>query len=827
VPSLSLVVLPESQWQEGTAATLEVVLQGFAVGKAVELSFWEADALDGQLRPQRLLGEVKGKVAASPSTGTPRFTVEPAEPPPPRPKPAAPAAGDAPAPPRRVAFRLLAPERANMSAVPPLYFFDLADDKHEVDEGDWWELIVECKDPALTSPEALVARVRRQLGRDKATYDWHDGHDVAFFNDGSTDAEGSAGAFAEMMKAIAAAQKFVFIADWSFHPLFQPTGRATASLDQTIGAILRDKAKAGVQVAIHTWAHTNAGAADVQNDNADDVLDSLCGGKRPDKLLWRATAHDNTFMTHHQKFVVVDAPGSGRSELMVFFGGLDLTRGRFDWNAHPVSPRDPLSAGFKRSWGTPAAKPAFAADDWYNAELVADSKLPRRFEVKDKAAVSAWELGLPRQPWHDVHAKATGPVAWDFVREFVGRWMRDPSITYDADGDDGTDSLDAIWKLYKDLLKDPDVVQQRDGRTTGDFAMQLCRSQIKSHWGARSLVFPKADDKAAAKHFEFPSKLGSVERSIQEAYLQAIAQADRFIYIETQYLIGSSPHWLGGAASGGMPNRLPEKVVARIAEKVQADEDFHAYFVVPLFAEGDPTGGGGPEIRRNEWETMKYLATSVRDCKKPDGTLVGQDWSRYVSFYFLANWTVKAPPAWLREGSRQDRLIAHERYMVYVHTKLMIVDDRFAFLGSANLNERSLAGDHDSEVGCALWPMRGREDQCQQKLRDLRQRLWQEHFGTLPDGWESPELVPAINAVANKAWDNYKAFRQMDAPAAGHLCGFPAGFDGKGQFAIMHRSRLDMPEKGVAFMPDPDQDLPAWHWTSTGSLLIRRLGFAE
>ena len=35
---------------------------------------------------------------------------------------------------------------------------------------------------------------------------------------------------------------------------------------------------------------------------------------------------------------------------------------------------------------------------------------------------------------------------------------------------------------------------------------------------------------------------------------------------------------------------------------------------------------------------------------------------------------------------------------IYVHSKLMIVDDRVAICGSANINERSQLGNRDSEV---------------------------------------------------------------------------------------------------------------------------------
>ena len=37
--------------------------------------------------------------------------------------------------------------------------------------------------------------------------------------------------------------------------------------------------------------------------------------------------------------------------------------------------------------------------------------------------------------------------------------------------------------------------------------------------------------------------------------------------------------------------------------------------------------------------------------------------------------------------------------ILYIHSKLMIVDDKKVILGSANINDRSLLGERDSEIG--------------------------------------------------------------------------------------------------------------------------------
>lgn len=39
---------------------------------------------------------------------------------------------------------------------------------------------------------------------------------------------------------------------------------------------------------------------------------------------------------------------------------------------------------------------------------------------------------------------------------------------------------------------------------------------------------------------------------------------------------------------------------------------------------------------------------------------------------------------------------------VYVHSKLLIADDRLVIMGSANLNDRSLYGDRDSEIAAII-----------------------------------------------------------------------------------------------------------------------------
>lgn len=54
---------------------------------------------------------------------------------------------------------------------------------------------------------------------------------------------------------------------------------------------------------------------------------------------------------------------------------------------------------------------------------------------------------------------------------------------------------------------------------------------------------------------------------------------------------------------------------------------------------------------------------------------------------------------WLSQAnSRKSR-----RFMIYVHSKGMIVDDEYVILGSANINQRSMEGTRDTEIAMGAY----------------------------------------------------------------------------------------------------------------------------
>lgn len=85
---------------------------------------------------------------------------------------------------------------------------------------------------------------------------------------------------------------------------------------------------------------------------------------------------------------------------------------------------------------------------------------------------------------------------------------------------------------------------------------------------------------------------------------------------------------------------------------------------------------------------------------------------------------------------------------IYVHSKLMIVDDRRVLIGSANLNDRSQVGDRDSEMAILVEDedrveavMNGEPFQASKFAASFRRHLWQQHLGLLPPQVVSPDTA--------------------------------------------------------------------------------------
>lgn len=110
-------------------------------------------------------------------------------------------------------------------------------------------------------------------------------------------------------------------------------------------------------------------------------------------------------------------------------------------------------------------------------------------------------------------------------------------------------------------------------------------------------------------------------------------------------------------------------------------------------------------------------------------------------------------PRWGAKPDRHDKnscFLAVQLPGIYVHAKLMVVDDIFMSVGSSNLNRRGF--EHDGEMNVLAVPEHLRRDPANPALR-MRCQLWAEHFG-LPVEMGLSLLADPISALPffDRSW---------------------------------------------------------------------------
>jgi phospholipase D1/2 len=107
----------------------------------------------------------------------------------------------------------------------------------------------------------------------------------------------------------------------------------------------------------------------------------------------------------------------------------------------------------------------------------------------------------------------------------------------------------------------------------------------------------------------------------------------------------------------------------------------------------------------------------------------------------------------LRTWSELNNRVVTE--LIYVHSKLMIVDDRACIIGSANINDRSLLGNRDSELAVYIEDtqftdgmMNKQQVQVGKFSSSLRKNLFMEFLGELDDHHDH-SLAGSLNLSSN------------------------------------------------------------------------------
>lgn len=580
----------------------------------------------------------------------------------------------------------------------------------------------------------------------------------------------------DIFHAIYNAKHLIYIAGWSVYTkitLVRDTRRPKiVDGDLTLGELLKKKAKEGVKVLMLVWDDRTSvkllkkdGLMATHDEDTESYFHNtgvhcvLCP-RNPDN--GQSIVQDvevGTMFTHHQKIVVVDSelPNGAleKRRIVSFIGGIDLCDGRYDTQFHSVF----------RTLGTTHH------DDLHQPNF--------------RGASIA--KGGPREPWHDIHCRLEGPIAWDVLFNFEQRWRKQ-----------GVKDLLFQLREYDETFIPPSPVMYPEDH--GTWNVQLFRSID----GGAAFGFPNSPEDAARAGL-VSGKDQVIDRSIQDAYINAIRRAKSFIYIENQYFLGSSFSWHSDdkdlkVEEVGALHLIPKELSLKIVSKIEAGERFTVYIVMPMWPEGVPESQSVQAILHWQKLTMEMMYKDVTQALKTKG--IDAKPEDYLTYFCLGNREKKRsgeyePPEKPEHGTDYSRAQQSRRFMIYVHAKVMIVDDEYIIIGSANINQRSMDGARDTEIAMGAYqpyhlstrePARG-------QIHGLRMALWYEHLGLLDNTFlepESVECVRKVNQIAEKHWDLYQS-ETLEGDLPGHLLSYPIKITEKGEVT-------ELP--GIEFFPD-------------------------
>ncbi|KAL8725552.1 MAG: hypothetical protein Q9166_007275 [cf. Caloplaca sp. 2 TL-2023] len=498
-------------------------------------------------------------------------------------------------------------------------------------------------------------------------------------------------------RAISMAKDVIYIHDWWLTPELYMRRPAAISQKWRLDRLLQRKAREGVKVFVIMYRNINS-AIPIDSEYSKFSLLDL----HPNVFVQRSPnqIRQNTFFwAHHEKLCIVD-------HMVAFIGGIDLCLGRWDTPQHSVV--DDKLTGFELS---SMPKDADHCQSWpgkdYSNPRVQD------FYALDKPYEEMYDRSkVPRMPWHDISMQVVGQPARDLTRHFVQRW-------------------NFILRQRKPTRPTPFLLPPPDFRPGDLEALGLngtCEVQMLRSATAWSIGTPD-----------------TTECSILNAYVHMIQQSEHFVYIENQFFVSSCE-----MAGTKIENTIGDALVDRIIRAAKNNEAWRAVILIPLMPGFQNTvdSQDGTSVRL-------IMECQYRSICRGDSSIWGRlsqheiEPLDYIQFYGLRSWGKIGP---------KKQLVTEQ---LYIHAKCMIVDDKIAIIGSANINERSMLGSRDSECAAVVrdtdlqWStMNGQPYQVGAFPHALRMRLMREHLGIDVDEVREEEQEDAFEEDMDEVYRN-------------------------------------------------------------------------
>ena len=252
------------------------------------------------------------------------------------------------------------------------------------------------------------------------------------------------------------------------------------------------------------------------------------------------------------------------------------------------------------------------------------------------------------------------------------------------------------------------------------------------------------------------------ENSILQGYYNLIDGAKHYLYIENQFFVSRAfsndeRDDCEYALPDVVENMIAYHIRKRIERAYHQKEKFRVFVFIPLL----PGFAGEPESSGTLQIILKHTYAGI--CRNHGMSIIeqleqlmGDKWKEYIGFYSLRGHTVV-------KGEPRTELI-------YIHSKLMIVDDKTVILGSANINDRSMLGTRDSEYAVMInesthlkTKMNGKDYDAANFAYSFRVNLFAEHLGVDPKDpiLSDPLSDKFLELVQNTAHNNTLIYRNL------------------------------------------------------------------
>ncbi|KAK3721973.1 hypothetical protein LTR37_002789 [Vermiconidia calcicola] len=218
------------------------------------------------------------------------------------------------------------------------------------------------------------------------------------------------------------------------------------------------------------------------------------------------------------------------------------------------------------------------------------------------------------------------------------------------------------------------------------------------------------------------------------------------------------------------PKGLLKRGVAQQAESSESDSDYELDHT-----ESAEQGANSAAEKKRQFEERRQdvgLAAAGQDADTLSSDSIAKDALLSATKPSEENYAGR-PPLKGEGDDEESREQEKENFVqeeLYIHAKLLIVDDRIVICGSSNINDRSQLGFHDSELAIVMEDantlpsrMGGEEYMAGHHAASLRRILWREHLGLIPppclDSEHDINAQPPDEGdndfLANDEWDAF------------------------------------------------------------------------